>query len=60
VISGIPAFARAHFGIEFDHIGVKSLLAQVDDELQVAAESLSSSFSQDEDADEAESEDTDE
>ena len=60
VISGIPAFARAHFGIEFDHIGVKSLLAQVDDELQVAAESLSISFSQDEDADEAEGEATDE
>ena len=60
VISGIPAFARAHFGIEFDHIGIKSLLAQVDDELQVAAESLSGSFSQDDDADDAEGEATNE
>jgi len=45
LISGIPAFARTTFGVEFDHIGVGSLLNQVEDELQLAAESLSSSVS---------------
>lgn len=38
VISGIPAIARTKFGIEFDHIAVGTLMAQIDDELgQVAA-----------------------
>ena len=43
LISGIPAFAKTNFGIEFDHIGVGSLLNQVEDELQLAAESLCTS-----------------
>lgn len=59
VVSCIPAFARAHYGIEFDQIGVRSLLSQVDDELQVAAESLSSSLRQDDEPDEPEDEDSD-
>lgn len=37
IVSGIPAFARASFGIEFDHIDIGSLLAQVEDELSQAA-----------------------
>ena len=37
VLSGIPAFARAAFGIEFDHIDIGTLLAQVEDELSLAA-----------------------
>ena len=46
VLAGIPAFAKTSFGIESDHIGVRSLLTQVDDELQVAAESLSTTIYQ--------------
>lgn len=37
IVSGIPAFARASFGIDFDHIDIGSLLAQVEDELSQAA-----------------------
>jgi len=54
VLSGVPAFAKANFGIEFDQIGVRTLLAQVDDELQVAAESLGAAFVGDDGSDENE------
>ena len=39
-ILGIPALSRTTFGIEFDHIGLKALIAQVDDELAEVAKSL--------------------
>ena len=38
ILSGIPALARTQFGIDFDHIGFTSLLAQVEDELSLAAD----------------------
>lgn len=60
VVSGIPGFARARFGIEFDHIGVRTLLTQVDDELQVAAESLADEFTQRDNPNEFEDEESDE
>ena len=58
VVSGIPAFGRASFGIEFDHIDIGSLLAQVEDELSQAAEIASAQVGittsdGDEDADES-------
>lgn len=37
-MSGIPAFARTTFGIEFDQIGIGSLIEQAEDELALAAE----------------------
>jgi hypothetical protein len=40
VVSGIPALARTTFGIEFDHIGIGSLIAQVSDELGKVAASV--------------------
>lgn len=39
-ILGLPALSRTTFGIEFDHIGLKSLMAQVNDELAEVAMSL--------------------
>jgi hypothetical protein len=41
VISGIPATARTTFGLDFDHIGIGSLLAQIEDELGQAASAVS-------------------
>ena len=41
-ISGIPALARTQFGIDFDQIGFTSLLAQVEDELSIAADAAMS------------------
>ena len=41
-ILGIPALSRTTFGIEFDHIGLKALIAQVDDELAEVAKSIDS------------------
>lgn len=43
MVAGIPALSRTTFGIEFDHIGLKALLAQVDDELNEVAKSLEES-----------------
>ncbi len=40
-LSGIPAFARTSFGIEFDHIGIGTLIDQAEDELALAAEAVS-------------------
>jgi len=37
-ISAIPAFARTTFGIEFDQIGIGTLIEQAEDELALAAE----------------------
>ncbi|MBA4105615.1 MAG: hypothetical protein C0485_07630 [Pirellula sp.] len=37
-VSGIPAFSRTRFGVEFDHIGIGSLIQQAEDELALAAE----------------------
>lgn len=49
ILSGIPALARTNFGVEFDHIGFSSLLAQVEDELSLAADAaLSGGFVPDE------------
>jgi hypothetical protein len=42
VLSGIPALARTTFGIEFDRIGFGALLAQVEDELSLAADAIAS------------------
>lgn len=42
-LSGIPAFARTSFGIEFDHIGIGTLIDQAEDELALAAEAVSPS-----------------
>lgn len=46
-LSGIPAFARTSFGIEFDHIGIGSLIDQAEDELALAAEAVFSSIADD-------------
>ncbi len=43
-IAGIPALSRTTFGIEFDHIGLRTLIAQVDDELGDVAKSLEGSL----------------
>jgi hypothetical protein len=40
VLSGLPALSRTTFGIEFDHIAVRSLIAQVDDDLTTAARAM--------------------
>jgi hypothetical protein len=37
-MSGIPALARTTFGIEFDQIGIGTLIEQAEDELALAAE----------------------
>ncbi|WP_413431140.1 toll/interleukin-1 receptor domain-containing protein [Crateriforma spongiae] len=37
-ISGLPAFAKTTFGIEFDQIGIGTLIEQAEDELALAAE----------------------
>lgn len=56
VLSGIPALARTNFGVDFDHIGFTSLLAQVEDELSLAADAaLSGGFVPDEMSGEEES-----
>lgn len=60
IISGIPAFAKVNFGVEFDSIGIRTLLAQVDDELQVAVESLTAALSHSAAAPEEVDEDNDE
>jgi hypothetical protein len=39
-LSGMPALSRTTFGIEFDHIGLKTLMAQIDDELEEVAKNL--------------------
>ncbi|NUQ62196.1 MAG: hypothetical protein HUU20_06895, partial [Pirellulales bacterium] len=39
-VSAIPAFARTNFGIEFDQIGIGSLIEQAEDELSLAAEAV--------------------
>lgn len=39
-ISGLPALSRTTFGIEFDHIALRTLMAQIDDELDEVAKSL--------------------
>lgn len=39
-ISGMPALSRTTFGIEFDHIALKTLMAQMDDELDEVAKTL--------------------
>jgi hypothetical protein len=41
IISGIPAIARTTFGLDFDHIGIGTLLSQIDDELKHAASAVS-------------------
>lgn len=41
LISGIPAVTRTTFGVDFDHIGIGSLLAQIEDELGQAASAVS-------------------
>jgi hypothetical protein len=52
-LSGIPAFARTSFGIEFDHIGIGTLIDQAEDELALAAEEMSTfGGSDDEEAEE--------
>ena len=53
-LSGIPAFARTSFGIEFDQIGIGALIDQAEDELALAVEAVSSSTDRD---DEVENED---
>lgn len=40
VLSAIPAIAQTTFGVEYDRIGVRSLLNQVEDELTMAAEGI--------------------
>ena len=42
-VSAIPAFARTTFGIEFDQIGIGSLIEQAEDELALAAEAVTTS-----------------
>ena len=51
IMSGIPAFARTTFGIEFDQIGIGTLIEQAEDELALAAEVavLDDSIEQEED-----------
>ena len=46
-ISAIPAFAKTTFGIEFDHINIRSLIdqAEAEDELARAAEAVVSNVS---------------
>jgi hypothetical protein len=40
VLSGLPALSRTTFGIEFDHIALRTLIAQVDDDLATAAKAM--------------------
>lgn len=47
-VSAIPAFARTTFGIEFDQIGIGSLIEQAEDELAIAAEAVITSAVDDE------------
>jgi hypothetical protein len=39
-LSGLPALSRTTFGIEFDHIALRTLIAQVDDDLATAAKAM--------------------
>jgi hypothetical protein len=44
VLSGVPAVARTSVGINDDRVGIGSLLAQVEDELALAAAEVSDEF----------------
>jgi hypothetical protein len=45
VIAGVPALARTQFGINGDFIGIKSLLAQVSDDLDAVGDLAAASSS---------------
>ena len=40
VISALPGLSKSNFGIEFDQIGIGSLIQQAEDELALAAETV--------------------
>jgi hypothetical protein len=41
IISGVPALAKTTFGVEADQINIRTLLAQMEDELSLAADAVS-------------------
>jgi hypothetical protein len=51
-VSAIPAFSRTQFGVEFDQIGIGSLIQQAEDELALAAEAAASLLDASNDSDE--------
>jgi hypothetical protein len=40
VVSALPGLSKSNFGIEFDQIGIGSLIQQAEDELALAAETV--------------------
>jgi len=51
-VSAIPAFSRTQFGVEFDQIGIGSLIQQAEDELALAAEAAATLLDASSDSDE--------